>query len=149
MNVRAQMPKHEAIVIASEMWKRGERTRDIAAAVGLSTGQAITNWAKRNRELFPYRGANERYHIARIMFDNEEIALNASEYDVSRATYAKYILDIGECECRWPVSASPALFCAEEVESGKPYCSNHYTRSVGEGTASERNAIDDAKKVAR
>lgn len=149
MNVIAQMPKHEAIVIASEMWKRGDRTRDIAAAVGLSTGQAITNRAKRNREMFPYRGANERYHIARIMFDNEEITLTASEYDVSRIPYAKDVLDIGECECRWPVASYPALFCAEEVEHGKPYCSNHYTRSVGEGTASERNAIDDAKKWCR
>lgn len=147
MNAHTPMPKQEAIIIASEMWKRGDKTRDIAAAVGLSTGQVITKWAKRNRELFPYRGANERYHVARIMFGNDEIVLDASEYDTSRVHHAKSLLDIGACECRWPVMDGPMLFCAAEVVHGKPYCQNHYERSIGEGTISERNAVDDAKRM--
>lgn len=54
--------------------------------------------------------------------------------------------------CKWPVNDVPAggvfLFCGCEAMADKPYCAEHYKRSVSKGTPSERSAITTALKAA-
>lgn len=42
---------------------------------------------------------------------------------------AKSIVDVGPCECRWPVEGEDedgqALFCAETSRIGRSYCGFH------------------------
>jgi hypothetical protein len=44
----------------------------------------------------------------------------------------KVLVDLGRCECRWPIgrdSGGVQRFCAEAVEPERSYCSEHYKRS--------------------
>lgn len=54
--------------------------------------------------------------------------------------------------CKWPVNDVPAggvfLFCGCKSMAEKPYCEEHYKRSVSKGTPSERSAITTALKAA-
>lgn len=72
----------------------------------------------------------------------------AEAYDAGRIPFAKDILDIRDCDCKWWVSDGPIMFCAEEVTSGSPYCAHHKVRNKGKGTISERKAANDLKRAA-
>jgi len=54
--------------------------------------------------------------------------------------------------CKWPVNDVPAggvfLFCGCEAMADKPYCAEHYKRSVSKGTPSEQSAIRSALRAA-
>ncbi|WP_407976124.1 GcrA family cell cycle regulator [Brucella pseudogrignonensis] len=54
--------------------------------------------------------------------------------------------------CKWPVNDVPAggvfLFCGCKSMAEKPYCEEHYKRSVSKGTPSEQSAIRTALRAA-
>jgi len=55
--------------------------------------------------------------------------------------------------CKWPVNDVPTggvfLFCGCKSMAEKPYCEEHYRRSIGRGTPSEQSAVRMAKVVGR
>jgi GcrA cell cycle regulator len=55
------------------------------------------------------------------------------------------LLSLSDTVCRWPVGGTntePGTgFCGCSVKRGKVYCPEHYARSVGKGTPSEREAV--------
>lgn len=77
-----------------------------------------------------------------------EPEIDGKEYDTRRRPFAKDLLAIRDCECKWWVSEGPLMFCAEEVVLGKSWCKHHLDRSKGKGTISEQKAVTDAKRMA-
>lgn len=72
----------------------------------------------------------------------------AEAYDQARLPFAKGLLEIGPCECRWWVSEGPIMFCAEVTGGGSSWCEHHKRRLVGRGTESERKAASDLRRAA-
>lgn len=55
-------------------------------------------------------------------------AVMALVFDASRLPFAKSMVELAPCECRWPVTRSgPHLFCAESTSG--VYCDHHETRA--------------------
>lgn len=164
--------------IAVRMWSEDKTAEEIGAVLGKSKG-AITGKAKRNRRLFPERGAGPRpgkvYADGRVVraggggkqkpksegrpftFGNgrknsvatlkqkrEQCKAEAvekaaefisekplrSDYDRERLEHAVTLVDLGNCQCRWPLNnGAPYLFCAE-VTFSSGYCHEHFRRSL-------------------
>ncbi len=59
------------------------------------------------------------------------------------------LCDLAKGQCKWPVNDPPRggvfLFCGHDAEG--PYCAHHTLRAIGEGTASERRAVRDARRA--
>lgn len=59
------------------------------------------------------------------------------------------LMDLAVDGCRWPTTDQlPYLFCNLKQHLGSSYCPEHYLRSIGEGTPSERAADKLPKRVA-
>lgn len=143
---------------AAGMWADGMTIAQIGAAMGVSAF-SIRGIARRRRDRFPER-ARGRAEGERRETKSAKAAPGArkeprvptiepSTFDLGRMRHAKTLLEIGPCECRWPLTDSgPHLFCADVALAGKSWCAHHYGRLVGAGTRSEQNAVWQAKRAA-
>lgn len=161
----------------ARLWSKGCSMSEIASAMGMSRN-SVAGYITRNRHLFDRRNrivtskpqkprepivtasqkANQRRKAFHAVKTAEEAAaapveivepeIDGKEYDTSRRPFAKDLMAIRDCECKWWVSEGPLMFCAEEVVAGKSWCKHHLQRSKGKGTISEQRAIKDARWAA-
>lgn len=131
----------------AKMWNEGNSASIIGAHFKVSKNVVI-GLAYRNRAIFL-----ERISVATLndnkVAKEKVVKIDPKKYDRERMDYAKHLTDLERCECRWPLTDRPFLFCASEVVDRGPYCSTHKARSVGNGTRSERAALETLKKSAR
>lgn len=83
----------------------------------------------------------------------EPVAFSAEVWEPLPGTTPISLLELSDAVCRWEVGGthqSPGTgFCGCPVAHGRSYCTEHYARSVGKGTASERAAVRSAKQAAK
>ena len=107
--------------------------------------------ANQRRKAFHEAKAAKAEKIASLPFLSPPVepVITPTEYDQARKSKAKTLLDIGRCECRWPLTSDhPHMFCAAEAVSGSAYCAHHRARAKGKGTISEQKAVIEAKRIA-
>lgn len=139
MNIHSPKWTENRVAEASKLWAKGLSASNIAAEIGGVSRNAVAGLALRNRELFPQRGRKFKSVWAVPV-------IPATDYDTQ--SLHKPLLDLQANECRWPVGHDHRghLFCGHEADG--PYCKHHKARSVGHGTYSERNAVEDARRKA-
>lgn len=154
---------NEMLDRAASLWADGMMIDHIAEKMGL-TRYSIASIAKRRRDKFPerVRGGNRGRKVAEKRPDRVKSdykfgvksqprtpTCDRSTFDLSRMPYAKTLVEIGPCQCRWALTdEGPHLFCAEVTEVGSAWCAHHAERALGSGTYSERHAVWDAKRIA-
>lgn len=159
----------------AKLWnKDGLSMSEIGSQYGM-TRQQVAGIIHRNRDLFESRRdangkkprqpivtasqkANQRrkaFHAVKTAEEAEaapveivEPEIDGKEYDTRRRPFAKDLMAIRDCECKWWVFEGPLMFCAEEVVAGKSWCAHHLKRLKGKGTESERRAVNEAKRIA-
>lgn len=150
----------ERIDRAAGMWADGLQIVQIAEAMG-TTNASVKGIVRRRRDRFAERTRGraegekmppkrEKPDWVRGVKTGPKVPVIApSAFDLGRMPHVKTLLEIGPCECRWPLTENgPHLFCAEVVADGSSWCEHHYHRSVGSGTRSEQNAVWQAGRVA-
>lgn len=150
----------ERIDRAAGMWADGMQIVQIAEAMG-TTHASVKGIVRRRRDRFPERTRGwtegekmppkrEKSDWVRGVKTGPKVPTIApSAFDLGRMPHAKTLLEVGPCECRWPLTDDgPHLFCAEASIPGKSWCQHHYDRLVGSGTRSEQNAVWQAGRVA-
>lgn len=131
--------------IAKNLWDRGASMGEIAAMFEGATRGSVGGMIHRNRALFarhsdrpklvkpepkklgPPTGKYGWINKARLPKPVSPPIIIDPQYDAARLPFAKPMMDLDKCECRWPVSDTPYLFCAEETK--KTYCEQHHARS--------------------
>lgn len=128
---------------AERMWRDGSSATKIAEHFGVAKA-AVLGIAYRHRDRFPMRNVGAKRGPRKPMpsiipgrvvsepdFGPKEPQIPATEYDLQRMPWAKTLVDLEPCECKWPLTAGgPFMFCAETTEKRGPYCTNHLERSL-------------------
>lgn len=161
----------------ANLWNRDGLSMGQIASHYRMTRQQVAGIIHRNRDLFESRRdangkkprqpavtasqtSNQRrqaFHAVKVAEEAKAAPVEVSgpiskeeavAYDAARRPFAKDLMEIRDCQCKWWVSDGPLMFCAEEVVAGKSWCAHHLKRSKGKGTESERKATDALKRAA-
>jgi len=138
MNMQVRQHHAVDIVKASELWNDGLSASQIAASFDVSKS-VIIGLAYRQRSLFPERKKRvnplreiekKRETIAQELLGPEATDITPTNYDNSRKTLAKGLVDLSADECRFPLdNGHPFMFCAAAAREGSAYCHHHHTRA--------------------
>lgn len=158
-----ELDTDEKIAAIKSVWAPGISAAKIAAHFSGATRNAIIGMYTRHGDklegygLLP-KGSNGQSPRKKRKAKRPKLRIvrapapiiTPDEYDASSLRLP--LVDLGQRQCRWPVNDADHdgihLFCGHETELGSSYCPHHFERSIGEGTRSERNAIEDLAKRA-
>ncbi|MBM7049702.1 hypothetical protein JTP94_31660 [Rhizobium lusitanum] len=146
---------------ASKLWNEGWTSQQIGIAIG-KTGNAVNAKAQDRRDLFPFRNrATHQVEMAschaklqnHVRLEREAKASERAQRGFDSSMFAipdtspVRFIDLTAHQCKFPISAADGpsnadMPCCRMRISLGSYCSHHAAIARGEGTRSERVALD-------